>query len=58
MSTEEGSHTVADGQKLYTKTWKVRAENGATLSLSCTNLRCRREVMLRHDWCSSMASQM
>jgi acylglycerol lipase len=25
MSTEEGSHTLADGQKLYTKTWKVRS---------------------------------
>jgi acylglycerol lipase len=24
MPTEEGSHTLADGQKLYTKTWKVR----------------------------------
>jgi acylglycerol lipase len=26
MSTEEGSHTLADGQKLYTKTWKVRSQ--------------------------------
>ncbi|EAT91773.2 hypothetical protein SNOG_00278 [Parastagonospora nodorum SN15] len=25
MPTEEGSHTLADGHKLYTKTWKVRA---------------------------------
>lgn len=24
MPTEEGTHTLADGQKLYTKTWKVR----------------------------------
>lgn len=25
MSTEEGSHTLPDGRKLYAKTWKVRA---------------------------------
>jgi hypothetical protein len=24
MPIVEGTHTVADGQKLYTKTWKVR----------------------------------
>jgi len=59
MATEEGWHTVEDGMKLYTKTWKVSRPTGIPLASSRSYfgyLNRRQKVQLKLGLYSSMAS--
>ena len=59
MATEEGWHTVEDGMKLYTKTWKVSRPTGIPLTSSHPYfgyLNRRQKVQLKLGLYSSMAS--
>lgn len=54
MSVEEGWHTVEDGKKLYTKTWKV----GVAMPMEGADAdpHGRRKPLPKLAWSSSTAS--